>query len=342
MNAAAIPEAGAVPDYAFAATILLMTWRDSRFVDEALAGAVAQTVPCEIIVSNDAADDDTHAKALAFAAGYRGPHRIIVRRNARNLGVSGHFNAVAALASAPVLVMMAGDDVSEPQRVARLLEVFECERDVMAIGSGFHAIDADGRAMPLRMRGLPARFGIDHFVQAGRFIGLLGASLALRREVFHAFGALRGPIEDNALSLRAALLGRCAWLPEPLLRYRQHVGSVSAAIFARGEDAALAKQRRYERTIAFYRGTADDLEACLDGSVALAADVRREALDVLRMYRLEADAREAMLLRSRSAWFGPILRGLGQRGLRRKSAERALKLLLPRRWLGLNEKNTQP
>ena len=325
------PEAGA-----WRATVLLMTWRDERFVDEALVAAVAQTVPCEIIVSNDASDDGTHAKAEAFAATYRGPHRLVVRRNPRNLGVAAHVNAVAPLASAPVLVMMAGDDVAEPERVARQLAIFDAEPDVMAVGSAFAAIDAEGAPLPLRMRGLPPRFGIDEFVRAGRLIGLLGASLALRREVFHAFGPLRGPIEDNALSLRAALLGRCAWLDAPLLRYRQHAGSVSAGVFARGEAAAVAKRRRYERTIAFYRGTADDLEACLVAGVALPAATRRDAADVVRMYRLEADAREALLLRPRSGWIGPVLRGLRQRGLRRKSAERALKLLLPRRWLRLD------
>lgn len=332
----AAPADAAAGPAGFAASILLMTWRDERFVDEALAAAVAQTVPCEIIVSNDASDDATHAKAEAFAAAYRGPHRLVVRRNARNLGVAAHVNAVVPLAQAPVLVMMAGDDVSEPDRVARLLAVFDAEPDVMAVGSGVTAIDADGAPVALRMRGLPARFGIGHFVDAGRLIGLLGASLALRREVFHAFGPLRGPIEDNALSLRAALLGRCAWLDAPLLRYRQHSGSVSAGVFARGEDAAVAKRRRYERTIAFYRGTADDLEACLAAGVALPPSTRRDAADVVRMYRLEAEGREAMLGAPRSAWVGPILRGLGQRGLRRKSAERALKLLLPRRWLRLD------
>jgi len=320
----------------FAVSIVMMTWRDERFIDEALAAAAAQTVPCEIIVSNDAADDATHAKSEAFAAAYRGRHRIVVRRNEINLGVAEHVNTVLPLASAPLLVMMAGDDVSAPERVARLLAVFDAEPEVMAIGSGFIAIDAEGRPLRLRMRGLPARFGIGHFVGAGRLIGLLGASLALRREVFDVFGPLRGPIEDNALSLRAALLGRCAWLDAPLLRYRQHAGSVSAGVFARAEDQAVAKRRRYERTIAFYRGTADDLDACMGSGVALPASTRRDAGDVVAMYRLEADAREAMLRKPRRDWFGPVLRGLGQRGLRRKSLERACKLLLPRRWIGLD------
>ena len=59
------------------------------------------------------------------------------------------------------------------------------------------------------------------------------------------------------------------------------------------------------------------------------------ALQLVQMYRIEADARAAILDRPRREWLGPIWRGLRQPGLRRKSAERALKLLLPRRWFGL-------
>jgi hypothetical protein len=54
------------------------------------------------------------------------------------------------------------------------------------------------------------------------------------------------------------------------------------------------------------------------------------------MYRIEADAREAILKHKRRHWLRPVLRGLFQPGLRRKSAERALKLLLPRSWFGLH------
>jgi len=316
-------------------SILLLSWRDSQFIEAALAGAVAQTLPCEIIVSNDAADDDTHEKSMAFAAGYRGLHTLSVRRNAQNLGVAGHVNAAVPLARAPIIVMMAGDDISEPQRVAQLLEVFQNEPAVMALGSGFTAIDAESRPHPLRMRRQPLRFGMAEAVSAGRLVGLLGATLAFRREVFDRFGPLHGPIEDNALSLRAALLGQCGVLDAVLVHYRQHAGSVSSGVFARDESPEVAKRRRYERTIRFYRGTADDLQYCVDRSPGADPQRLRDARDVVAMYRLEAEARETMLLKPRSAWLGPIWRGLCQRGMRRKSAERALKLLIPRRWLRL-------
>ena len=106
-------------------------------------------------------------------------------------------------------------------------------------------------------------------------------------------------------------------------------------MFARQEARAQARRRRYERTIAFYRGTADDLDHCIAQLPDLQGQRLRDARDLVAMYRLEADAREAILLRPRRQWLAPIWRGLLQRGLRRKSAERALKLLLPRRLLGV-------
>jgi len=153
--------------------------------------------------------------------------------------------------------------------------------------------------------------------------------------VFDRFGPIVGPIEDNALSLRGALLGTCLQLPDKLIQYRQHAGSVSAGVFARNEAPEVAKRRRYERTIHFYRGTADDLEQCAAQLPDLRDDQRCQVDDIIAMYRIEADAREALLKRPRLQWVSPILRGLMQRGARRKSAERALKLIVPRRWIGL-------
>ena len=131
------------------------------------------------------------------------------------------------------------------------------------------------------------------------------------------------------------LLGDCARLREPLVQYRQHGGSVSSGVFARAESPLDAKRRRYRRTVAFYRGTADDLEHCIAQMGDLSPERRRLAGDIIEAYRIEADAREAMLDRPRREWIGPVVRGLRHPGMRRKSLERALKLLLPRRWLGV-------
>ncbi|MFC0679524.1 glycosyltransferase [Lysobacter korlensis] len=326
---------GPTADARHRASILLLSWRDAAFIEEAVRGALAQTVACEIVVSNDASGDATHERASALLAGYEGPHSVKVRCNERNLGVAAHVSATVPLTRGEIIVMMAGDDVSVPHRVERVLQAFDANPGVMALASQFDAIDAEGRPVELHLPFRRERFGLDYFVSSGRLMGLLGATLAFRREVFDRFGPIRGPIEDNALSLRAALLGDCLKLREPLVRYRQHSGSVSADVFAKSGSKDDAKRRRYQRTIDFYRGTADDLEHCLAQLPDLPETRRRLARDILAMYRIEADARAAMLDAPRMAWIGPILRGLGQRGLRRKSAERALKLLLPRRFVGV-------
>ena len=247
-------------DRALSASIVLLCYRDAPYIRAALDSALAQTVPCEIIVSNDASDDGTFELAQELIANYRGPHRVSLRRNEQNLGVTAHLNAVVPLTRGDIVVMMAGDDISYPHRVATLLEAFERYPAAMAVGSDFDGIDEAGHPREVPFRPRPAVFGLPYYVKEGRLIGLLGAAMAFRREVFERFGPLRGVIEDNALSLRGALLGECVNLRQRLIQYRQHAESVSAAVFARHEPPLLRRWRRYERTIRFYRGTADDLE----------------------------------------------------------------------------------
>ena len=316
-------------------TVVLLCYRDADYIREAIAGAFAQTVPCEIIISNDASDDGTHEIACELAAQYRGPHQVSVRRNARNVGVGAPVNEVLPLARGEIIVMMAGDDIAYSERVEVILRAFDHVPQAMVLGSDFDCIDSQGHHMVMRFRERPERFGLEYYVSIGRLIGLLGATLAFRREVFDRFGPLKGPIEDNALSLRGALLGDCLCLRQPLIQYRRHAGSVSSIVFAREEPEEVAFRRRYERTIAFYRGTADDLEHCIAVLPELTGERRRAALAVAQMYRLEAEARAALLEQPRHKWVAPIFRGLQHSGLRRKSAERLLKLLLPRRWFGL-------
>jgi glycosyltransferase involved in cell wall biosynthesis len=317
------------------ASVLLLSYRDAPYIHAALESALAQTVPCQIVVSNDCSDDGTFELAREMVANYHGPHRVSVRRNERNLGVAAHVNATVPLTTGDIVVMMAGDDISCPHRVATILEAFRRRPQATVLGSGIDGIDEHGHPLEFAVRPRPEVFGLDYYVSIGRLVGLLGATLAFRREVFERFGPLRGPIEDNALSLRGALLGECLNLRQPLVQYRQHADSVSAGVFARHEPPKLRMQRRYERTIRFYRGTADDLEHCLAQMPELSPRRRALARDVVTMYRIEADAREALLHKARHHWLKPIARGLLHLGLRRKSAERALKLFVPRRWFGL-------
>jgi hypothetical protein len=143
---------------------------------------------------------------------------------------------------------------------------------------------------------------------------------------------LAGVVEDNMLSLRAVLAGACLCLQEPLIGYRRHDNNLGDWVFDRSEAGYAGFERRHRRVLSMYRDIAADQERCVAARNDLPESRRLLALELAQMYRLEADMREAILDRPRREWIPYLWRGLRHPGLRRKSAERSIKLLLPRRW----------
>lgn len=322
--------AGVYPD----TTILVLAYMAEDTIVEAMQGALAQTIPCEIIISDDASTDNTFSIIQKFCENYVGQHTLIPRCNQGNLGVTAHINHLLNLAKGKLILFMAGDDISYPNRVVDTVQAFEQNPHAFVLGSACDEIDMQGNIIRKNVRGLPLHFDLHYFAKAGKLATLLGATMAFRREIFDRFGPLRGSVEDNVLTLRGALLGGGLCLPQSLIQYRQNPKSLGNWLFARGDKSAEAFRRRYQRTCVMYRAIADDLEHCLM-QLSLSKQHTNTANAIIAIYRLEAEARTAILDKPRREWCGPIWRGLQQPGLRRKSLERALKLVLPRSWFGL-------
>jgi GT2 family glycosyltransferase len=317
----------------FRVSILLLTYRMERTIVQALEGALAQTVPCEIIVSDDASADRGFELAAARIAAYAGPHQVALRRNENNQGLCRHIDTVSRLATGEIFVFMSGDDVSYPHRVQKLLEAFDAHRDAYAVGSAVDEVDGAGRVMRRGAWYLDSPMDQRKFLRGGRLVALLGASMALRREVLEGLPPLVGMVEDHMLTLRATLLGRAYCLKESLVAYGRHEGNLGKQVFVRQGPHRVARRQRYERTIQMYREIADDHARCLAALGELSPERRRLGAQIMSMYRLEAEGREAVLLLPKRKWLAPIGRGLLHPGLRRKSLERALKLAVPRSWL---------
>ena len=324
-------EASPVP---LRATILVIAYRMQATIAESVRSALAQTVPCEIIVSDDSSGDGTFEAAQTAVQGYVGPHRVSVRSTPRNLGLCAHMTELAALAGTDVLVNHAGDDVAYPHRVERLLGALDAYPQTQVIGSTVDDIDIHGNVIAARTRGLPACIDQDWLLRRGKMATVLGASMAIRRSLFTRFPPLQGRVEDNMLTLRAVLVGECRCLPEPLLGYRRHDSNLGDWVFDRSERSFEGWKRRQRRVLEMYREIADDQERCVHARPDLPVARRARGLALAALYRLEAEQREALIEKPRHQWFDPLWRGLKMPGLRRKSAERALKLLLPRRWFG--------
>lgn len=330
-----VPESSPISPAPYRASIFLLAYRMEQTILQAIEGAVAQTIPCEIIVSDDASDDRGYELARQQAESYAGEHRLIVRRNPHNQGLCPHISTLASLASGEIIVFMAGDDISHPNRVSRLLATFDAHPDAYAVGSAVDEVDDNGKLLRTGAWRLDSPMDQRDFWLRGKFVTLLGASMAIRRELLIGLPPLQGMVEDNMLTLRATLFGRVYCIEESLLDYRRHAGNLGAWIRGKGEEPRQARRRRYERTIRMYREIADDHARCLAVLTNLKPEQRSIAEQVVAMYRLEADGREALLQMPRYKWLLPIWRGLKQPGIRRKSVERAFKLLLPKSWLHL-------
>ncbi len=312
-------------------TLLVIAYRMAATIDQALRSAFAQTYPCEIVVSDDSSGDDTVAIARAIAEDYAGPHRVRVRSTARNLGLCAHLDELAKEADGDILVFLAGDDVAYPERVEKLVATFAAHSDAQVIGSAVDEIDPDGNTIRRAVRALPERVEQKWLLTCGKMTTVLGASMAVRRSLIADLPPLEGSIEDNMLTLRAALVGECRCLPEALLGYRRHADNFAKRVFVRDARDFDSFERRNRKVIALYRDIAADQRRCIAARPDLPQERRTLGTKLAQMYELEADMREAILDRPRLAWLPLLARGLAHPGLRRRSIERTLKLVVPRR-----------
>lgn len=128
-------------------SMLLIAYNQADTIRQAIVAALAKTYsPLEILISDDTSSEQTFAVMPQSVAGYRGPHKIKLLRNKKNLGIGAHLSHVAALAEGELLLVAAGDDVSLPERCTRMAQIWEnSNRQLDLIASSLADMDSDGR-----------------------------------------------------------------------------------------------------------------------------------------------------------------------------------------------------
>lgn len=214
------------------ASMIVMTYNHEAFVAEAVRGALEQQCdPIDILISDDASLDQTFEITRLIVADYRGPHRVRLNRNVHNLGIAAHLNRCMELTDSEIVVVAAGDDISLPQRVSRVLETFSATNALLVHSRvreiGRHGEDVEG---PFPHDGALFLRSTSAVAAANSMALYIGATGAWRREVFDRYGILRFPdlYEDLVVGFRAALEERVAFVDEALVKYR--VGSGVSSI----------------------------------------------------------------------------------------------------------------
>jgi glycosyltransferase involved in cell wall biosynthesis len=220
-------------------TVGLVTYAQERYVREALRSVLAQTYsPLQIVVSDDASPDRTFDILSEELRDYRGDHEILLNRNAANLGIR-HFDRLMELAKGNFVVAAHGDDLSHPERVARLVETWRSSGASVVASNGTRIGDDGEELGPLVEIDQPRTLTALDLASKGWSWWLFGGGLAWERRVFDVFGPLNPDQSaitmDWVVPFRAALLGGIALIDEPLVQIRLHQGS-KASRYLRSDD----------------------------------------------------------------------------------------------------------
>jgi glycosyltransferase involved in cell wall biosynthesis len=208
-------------------TFAVLAYNQEAFVRKAVEGALAQTYsPLEIVLSDDCSSDRTFEVMREATADYAGPHTVLLRRNHTNRGIGGHINALMRLTRGDLIVVSAGDDISMPRRVERMVTTWLSEggrADLLC--SGYVSMSNTGVALGTRSACDMSLLTPERMARSGH--GVLGATMAWTSRLWRTFGDLAPDVvnEDQVLSFRAILCGGIRSINEPLVQYRQCVST---------------------------------------------------------------------------------------------------------------------
>ncbi len=206
--------------------MVVLSYNQAPFIGDAVRGALAQECPpLEIIISDDCSTDGTFDVIQETVRDYDGPHRVTARRNAQNIGLVAHINAMFDVATGDVLIPAYGDDISMPNRAAEIMQAFD-DNAPLLVHSDAMAIDIEGRETATNYRKADFFRTTDPLETATSMAVYLGASGAWHRSLFAKYGPITYPniYDDHVFGFRAALEGRVSLIEKPLLKYREGIG----------------------------------------------------------------------------------------------------------------------
>jgi len=242
------------------AVAVIPTHNARDLLADALDSLGAQTVPCEIVVVDNASTDGTGEMAAERFPAIR------VVRHEENLGFGRAINAVALELDADVLILLNNDVVCEPTFVEEILAPFHDDGVGMAAGvllqhAAPQLVDSAGIELDTTLRSWDLLWNrpVSALEQGPAAVGPCGGAAAYRLDAFKTVGGFDHAFfaywEDVDLALRLRLAGHrgvSAPRARALHRHGQTLGAASPAqrrLEAFGRAFVLARYRVARRSL---------------------------------------------------------------------------------------------
>lgn len=224
-------------------SVVMPVRNGARYLKDAIDSVLGQTYrQFQFVIVDDGSTDATPKILHSYAA--RDSRIELLRTPGR--GIVTALNEGISHATGEYVARMDGDDVCLPERLERQVAWLDARPECVLVGSRVLLMDEEGE--PIReWCGELAHEEID---QAHMEWGwpVVHPAVMMRRAAVEAVGGYRKKyehVEDLDLFLRLAEVGRLCNLPEVLLKYRKHMGSVCQT---KGAEQERLKAELYQET----------------------------------------------------------------------------------------------
>jgi glycosyltransferase involved in cell wall biosynthesis len=273
-------------------SVVLGTYNGATYLEEQLRSVLAQTYTAlEIIAIDDGSKDRTVAILNEYAAR---DTRIKVVINERNLGFIRNFEKGCRLSTGKWIALCDQDDYWLPDKV---------EKMVTAIGE-YPMVYCDsvlcGEALQelgTKISDLVHYQSFDDCRQLCVFSRMYGHATLITRTLFEKSSPFLEEVpHDGWLAFHATLYGGVNYLPEVLVKYRQHAGNVFGVVGRKKKkDQALQRAEKKRKELARIRVRMKAYyEACPD-SLAPQKRLLRALVESYRSFSLWNDTRRVVL-----------------------------------------------
>lgn len=207
-----------------AISALIGTYNQAHFLEQALTSVLEQGLPpseLEIVVVDDGSTDNTASLVAKFAPRVR----YLPKKNGGQISA---YNFAVPETRAPIVAFLDADDWWAKDKLKTVLDAFEKDSAVTAVGHGFIEFHDQSRTEISCLPGSDYRLNLSssksaRFAHSGRrFMGT--SKLAVRRTVLEKLGTLPDDLIffDGPVHLFALALGSAVILNQPLAFYRVH------------------------------------------------------------------------------------------------------------------------
>ncbi|WP_421656727.1 glycosyltransferase family 2 protein [Leptothermofonsia sp. ETS-13] len=235
-------------------SVLLPFYNSEKYLETAIESILNQTCrQFELLLLDDGSTDCSFVIAQKYVL--RDPR--VQFYHHPNMGLCRTLQKGVGLAKGKYIARMDGDDIAEPKRFELQIEYLEQHPDCVALGTALTVIDPDGDVLCTP----PITQEHDRIVR--ELLEWKGARIChptvmMRTDAVRKAGGYTQEyhFEDVDLFLKLAKYGKLANLPERLLQYRWHIGSIS---HTRDQlRIQEIKQQIYQRAIANLQLSSDD------------------------------------------------------------------------------------